>query len=103
MPVTAVRWRVTKLSPGERIDAAITELNANLSQDLLDIIQGASAALFERLVLDVLHAMAIVGGQAFYRGFGLERLFRDVQGAHLHPLPERDLQQRLGEHLLRAG
>ncbi|MCE7938336.1 acyl-CoA dehydrogenase [bacterium] len=51
----------------------------------------------------VTQAMAIVGGQAFYRGFGLERLFRDVQGAHLHPLPEKDQQQFLGEHLLRAG
>ncbi len=52
-----------KLSPEERIDAALTELNANLSQDLLDIIQSASAAFFERLVLDVLHAMGYGGSR----------------------------------------
>ena len=37
----------------------------------------------------VTRAMEIVGGQGFYRGFGLERLFRDVQAAKYHPLPER--------------
>jgi alkylation response protein AidB-like acyl-CoA dehydrogenase len=32
--------------------------------------------------------MEIVGNEGFYRGFGLERLFRDVQAARYHPLPE---------------
>jgi acyl-CoA dehydrogenase len=32
-------------------------------------------------------AMDLVGGAAFLRGTGLERLFRDVQGARFHPLP----------------
>jgi alkylation response protein AidB-like acyl-CoA dehydrogenase len=31
-------------------------------------------------------AMEVVGGAAFYRRLGLERLFRDVQGARFHPL-----------------
>lgn len=35
-------------------------------------------------------AMEIAGGQGFYRHFGLERLFRDVQGAAYHPLPEKE-------------
>jgi alkylation response protein AidB-like acyl-CoA dehydrogenase len=34
-------------------------------------------------------AMEAVGGAAFYRNLGLERLFRDVQGARFHPLPEK--------------
>jgi acyl-CoA dehydrogenase len=31
-------------------------------------------------------AVDVVGGRAFYRALGLERLFRDVQGARFHPL-----------------
>lgn len=34
-------------------------------------------------------AMAVVGGAAFFRSMGLERLFRDVQGALYHPLQEK--------------
>lgn len=34
-------------------------------------------------------AMEVVGGGALYRTFGLERLWRDVQGAPFHPLPEK--------------
>ena len=47
--------------------------------------------------------MEIVGGQGFYRSFGLERLFRDVQAAKYHPLPERDQHRFLGEYLLAQG
>jgi alkylation response protein AidB-like acyl-CoA dehydrogenase len=34
-------------------------------------------------------AMEVTGGGAFYRNLGLERLFRDVQGARYHPLQEK--------------
>lgn len=51
----------------------------------------------------VTRAMEIVGGQGFYRGFGLERLFRDVQGAKYHPLPESDQRRFLGEYALTTG
>jgi alkylation response protein AidB-like acyl-CoA dehydrogenase len=37
----------------------------------------------------VAKAVEVVGGSAFYRGLGLERLLRDVQGAPFHPLPEK--------------
>jgi alkylation response protein AidB-like acyl-CoA dehydrogenase len=33
-------------------------------------------------------AMELVGGESFYRELGLERAFRDVQGARFHPLKE---------------
>lgn len=39
-------------------------------------------------------AMEVVGGAAYFRRTGLERLLRDVRGAPLHPLPEKK-QQRL--------
>ncbi len=32
--------------------------------------------------------MELVGGASFYRDLGLERAFRDVQGARFHPLQE---------------
>ena len=51
----------------------------------------------------VTRAMEIVGGQGFYRGLGLERLFRDVQAAKYHPLPERDQERLLGVHILGKG
>jgi alkylation response protein AidB-like acyl-CoA dehydrogenase len=51
----------------------------------------------------VTKAMEIVGGQGFYRNFGLERLFRDVQAAKYHPLPQADQQQSFGDYLLSAS
>ena len=46
-------------------------------------------------------AMEIVGGRGFYRNFGLERLFRDVQAAHYHPLQEQDQLVFSGEFLMK--
>lgn len=34
-------------------------------------------------------AVEVVGGSALFRRVGLERLWRDVQGAQFHPLPEK--------------
>lgn len=34
-------------------------------------------------------AVEVVGGSALFRNMGLERLWRDVQGALFHPLPEK--------------
>lgn len=41
-------------------------------------------------------AMEVAGGASFYRSAGLERAFRDVQGARFHPLQE-------GPQLMLAG
>jgi alkylation response protein AidB-like acyl-CoA dehydrogenase len=43
-------------------------------------------------------AMEVAGGPAFYREHGLERLFRDVQGARYHPLQEK-VQLRMSGRL----
>jgi alkylation response protein AidB-like acyl-CoA dehydrogenase len=51
----------------------------------------------------VTKAMEIVGGQGFYRSFGLERLFRDVQAAKYHPLQEKDQLLFSGEFMLREN
>jgi alkylation response protein AidB-like acyl-CoA dehydrogenase len=43
-----------------------------------------------RAVLDTVEkAMEVVGGAAFFRAAGLERLLRDAHGAQYHPLPEK--------------
>ena len=34
-------------------------------------------------------AMNVVGGASFFRAAGIERRFRDVQGAKYHPMPEK--------------
>jgi acyl-CoA dehydrogenase len=43
-------------------------------------------------------ALEVTGGAAYFRRLGLERLFRDVQGARFHPLtciPQRQLAGRM--------
>ncbi|RED45560.1 alkylation response protein AidB-like acyl-CoA dehydrogenase [Winogradskyella eximia] len=49
----------------------------------------------------VAKAMGIVGGQSFYRKHHLERLFRDVQAASFHTLPEKEQQHFTGDFLLK--
>lgn len=47
-------------------------------------------------------AMEVCGGRGFRRAFGLERLFRDVQAAKYHPLPEREQYAFSGAYMLRT-
>jgi restriction system protein len=49
--------RTQRTSPDERIDAAIQELREGVARDLLENIGQSSSEFFERLVLDLLHAM----------------------------------------------
>ena len=41
-------------------------------------------------------AMEVLGGTGLYRSVGLERLFRDVQGARYHPLQQKAQQRHAG-------
>lgn len=43
----------------------------------------------QNAIRTVERAMEVAGGASFYRDFGLERAFRDVQGARYHPLQEK--------------
>ena len=61
-------------------------------------IDGRTQQLGHFAIRTVERAMEAVGGAAFHRGFGLERAFRDVQGARFHPLaevPQRRLAGRM--------
>ncbi len=56
----------------------------------------------EACISTVDQAMDAVGGQSFYKKNTLERLFRDVQAAKYHPLPEWEQYQFTGELLLQG-
>lgn len=56
----------------------------------------------EACISTVDQAMDAVGGQSFYKKNTLERLFRDVQAAKYHPLPEWEQYQFTGERLLQG-
>jgi alkylation response protein AidB-like acyl-CoA dehydrogenase len=45
--------------------------------------------LANAVIATVNKAVEVVGGSALYRTVGLERLWRDIQGAPFHPLPEK--------------
>ena len=51
-------------------------------------------------ITTVERAMALAGGISFYRNFGLERAFRDVQAARFHPLQEKAQLRYSGRHAL---
>ncbi|MGA7952968.1 MAG: acyl-CoA dehydrogenase family protein [Gloeobacterales cyanobacterium] len=58
--------------------------------------------LVAKAVLNVADlGMEIAGGSAFYRKLGLEKLFRDLQGARYHPLRE-EAQRKLSGQLALA-
>ncbi len=45
-------------------------------------------------------ALEVAGGASYHRRNGLERLFRDVQGARFHPLPEHQQRRLAGRMAL---
>ncbi len=66
----------------------------------------SSAAQCRRTILaaaavkTVEKALEVAGGAGFYRATGLERLFRDIQAARYHPLPEKQQARFTGRVLL---
>jgi alkylation response protein AidB-like acyl-CoA dehydrogenase len=56
----------------------------------------AKAIIAESAQATVRKAIEAVGGAAFFRSTGLERLMRDVTGAQFHPLPARKQQEFVG-------
>ena len=61
------------------------ERNAPSAESVNDVMMGRS--LVARHGLEVVDlAMELAGGSSFYREKGLERRFRDMQGARFHPL-----------------
>jgi alkylation response protein AidB-like acyl-CoA dehydrogenase len=87
---------------GEMTNALVTaqmalqgmiDIGANYAFELVD--QTANAIFVRKTIaaraaiLTAEKAMEVIGGGAFFRSLGLERLFRDVQGGLYHPLHEK--------------
>jgi alkylation response protein AidB-like acyl-CoA dehydrogenase len=70
--------------------------------ELAATLEVANAQLVRKTVMAqaalraVEKAAEICGGRGFFRGFGLERLLRDVHAAPFHPLPEKRQLQFTG-------
>jgi alkylation response protein AidB-like acyl-CoA dehydrogenase len=80
-----------RLALGEMIAAAQTNQPGAAVTSRIFIARTLAA---RAAIETVEQAMRVAGGSAFYRGNGLERLFRDVQAARYHPLQE-GLQREL--------
>lgn len=65
--IPAATVDVATESPEERLESAVAELSESVQTELVEAIMGNSPAFFERLVLDVLHAM----------GYGMSR--KDIE------------------------
>ncbi len=61
------------------------ERNAPSAETVNQVMTG-KALVAENAIRTVELAMELAGGAAFQRGAGLERYFRDIQGARYHPL-----------------
>ena len=61
------------------------ERNAPSAESVNDVMTGRTLVA-ENAIRTVELAMELAGGAAFHRRLGLERLFRDIQGARYHPL-----------------
>lgn len=78
-------------APAEAVSSSVMALKRVMTEQLLE-----AASL----------AMDAAGGSAFYRGAGIEKLFRDLQAARYHPLtlqPQRRLAGRVALGLTADG
>jgi indole-3-acetate monooxygenase len=64
---------------------AVVRRNAPSATTVNDIMIG-KALVTRHAIASVDLAMELAGGAGFYRAAGLERKFRDIQGARYHPL-----------------
>jgi alkylation response protein AidB-like acyl-CoA dehydrogenase len=69
------------------IELAATDYEPNLHNSNLTFRYKTLAV--RGVIHTVEKAMEVVGGASYFRSLGLERCFRDVQGARFHPLQEQ--------------
>lgn len=87
--VTALVGRMdTELRAAQYAHAAMvnTAMTATPSADTTNEIMIGRSLVARHAIAAVELAMEAAGGTAFYRDNGLERLFRDIQGARYHPM-----------------
>jgi alkylation response protein AidB-like acyl-CoA dehydrogenase len=78
---------------------AATRLNAPSASTVNDVMIGRQLVARHAIVA-VECAMELAGGAGFYRAAGLERRFRDIQGARYHPLRTGPQQEYAGSMAL---
>jgi len=66
---------------------ATVEKNAPSAESVNEVMMGRTLVA-EHAIAVVELALELAGGAGFYRANGLERRFRDVQGARFHPLQQ---------------
>ena len=75
--------RAAQLAHRSMLDAVA--LNAPSAETVNEVMIGRTLVA-RHAIRSVELAMELVGGASFYRATGLERRFRDIQGARFHPL-----------------
>ena len=75
--------RAAQLAVAHMIDVA--ERDAPSAETVNDCMMGRTLAA-ENAIRTVELAMEVAGGGSFYNRMGLERCFRDIQGARFHPM-----------------
>jgi len=71
------------------------ERNAPSAESVNDVMIGRTLVA-QHAIRSVELAMELAGGAGFYRSHGLERRFRDIQGARFHPLQSGPQAQYAG-------
>ncbi len=81
-------------------DMVATGATSEPGRDTTDRIMTGRTLVGRAAIRTVEKAMEVVGGASLYRELGLERRFRDIQGARFHPLQEKAQQRYAGRNAL---
>ena len=81
--------RAAQMAHGHML--AIAERDAPSAETVSEVMIGRQL-VEQNAIRTVELAMELAAGQGFYRSLGLERRFRDVQGARYHPM-RREVQR----------
>ena len=81
-------------------DMVAAGANSEPGRDTTDRIMIGRTLVARGAIRAVEKAMEVAGGASLYRELGLERRFRDIQGARFHPLQEKPQQRYAGRNAL---
>jgi len=88
-------WTATRIAHDSMVAFAET---AQPSPETTNVIFTHRTLVARSAIKTVELAMSVAGGASYFKAMGLERLFRDIQGARFHPLtdgPQRRLAGRV--------
>lgn len=82
-------WLTTAQMAFREMVALTNNYDVELSVELANQMLIRKTIVANAAKATVTKAIEVVGGSAYFRRTGLERLLRDVEGAPFHPLPEK--------------